>query len=114
MKRFCFLAFGLVLAGCGGTVTPTGSTGKPISFSITCPVSQPCLNGEQFQVYRITGQCPSPLADSIGWALMQTIAASTFTDTAVTSGVSYSYVVEGVVAGVSYSGPSICKTWEAT
>jgi hypothetical protein len=74
------------------------------------------MAGEQFQIYRIEGQCPSNLANSSGWTLMPLVpalaAGYTFTDDAVISGVTYSYDVESFTT--RYSGPSNCITRSVT
>jgi hypothetical protein len=117
MKWYCLFAL-FALAGCGGNASFVGGTGTPVSFTITCPILKPCEAGEQFQVYRIEGQCPSSLAGSSGWITFKPVLASSsgvyFTDSTVISGVTYRYDVEGVLAGASYSGPSNCVTRSVT
>jgi hypothetical protein len=108
-----WLSISLLLIGCHNdpVTPPISTTGTPVSFYIKCPTNQPCVSGEEFQVYRRVGTCPASLTESSGWSLVTTVTATSgyqFTDTSVVSGTTYSYAVEGVIPNVSFSGPSSC------
>lgn len=82
----------------------------PWQLPIGCTLIQPC----KFWVYRIPGTCPTNLSGSSGWTLITVVNQETFyTDTSVTSGIQYSYVVESGVGNNPTSGPSLCSTFTA-
>ena len=107
MRWKLLLTLAVFLVGCGGhsTINP-----PPTSSTITIPVSCP-NNGNcgQIEIYRTLGTCPTVLVGSSGWIELATTGGSVFVDSTVSSGVTYSYVGEGVLNG-SYSGPSNCVT----
>jgi len=84
-----------------------GATGVKLTWTlpITCTTSNPCTE----RPYRILGVCPSPLTGTSGWTVLTDSAsqATTVTDSTITSGLQYSYVVETQQGGLN-SGPSNC------
>ena len=113
----------LVLAaavGCHGQVPPasvhsvTLTWNAPVAGSTWsgCTTTAPCV----YAVYRCAGtatSCPAPPTSSTSWAEITTPttrpSGTTFVDTAVTGGDSYTYVVETVQASTS-SVPSNTTT----
>ena len=90
--------------------TTTHSVQLPIGLPSNCTGANAC----QFQVYRISGTCPSVLGGSAGWTLIATTAAqaASYTDNTVAGSTQYSYDVEAQQSGTptNVSGPSNCQT----
>jgi hypothetical protein len=118
MKILKVLFLGLLLGAGQKAFSQTGTLPPATPSSATVPWTLPsnCTAATtcQFQVYRITGVCPATLAGSTGWTLIATTAsqATSYVDTAVTGGTTYSYDIEAVPTGSTLilSGPSNCST----
>ena len=95
----------LVITGCGGHVTSTNGTAS-VSIPWTLP-SGCTISTCEGNVYRAVGSCPE-----VGWSLLGQTTDTTFIDTTVTKGITYSYAIELTNPTVpnSFSGPSNCRT----
>jgi hypothetical protein len=96
------------------TVTMTGPTTAPpvVTLSWTapsvCTLASPC----GYIPFRIIGQCPSPVIGSTGWTQLPQTAnqVGSTTDSSITPGITYSYVVKTAQGATNLSGPSNCVT----
>ena len=112
MKKIIALAvFLLSMAAHAQTLTlPSASSNAVVlnwTASTSCTATTPCT----YIPYRIVGSCPTTLAGTTGWTALASTASQvlTATDTTVTPGTIYSFVVEAVQSGQN-SGPSNCIT----